>query len=635
MKQALLVLSLTLFLAFSVVSGNAAEVKAKASVDPAQVGEPISPFIYGQFIEHLGRCIYGGIWSEMLQDRKFYDAPALEPWELVGEATFTHERDGKFVGKASPKWISENDDVFGVRQGNLEFVKGREYVGYLWAKTAEGQKICVNMIFGNGQDGKTLKIELGAPTQTAEDGYARYAFSFKADALSADKEFGSLAVNFKGKGETRLGCVSLMPADNIDGMRRDTLELLKQLNSPIYRWPGGNFVSGYNWKDGVGDRDRRPPRKNPAWQGIEHNDFGFDEFMLFCRLINTEPLVAVNTGAGQVDSALEELEYANGAADSPQGKIRAANGRQEPYGVTHWCIGNEMFGNWQIGHMATDKYALKNNEFVDAFRKFDPDTKLTLIAVGAVGAWDELIMRQCADHMDWISEHFYVQERPDLVQHVEQIPNSIRRIADAHRKYRAEFPELEGKDIKIAMDEWNYWYGPHVFCELGTRYFLRDALGIAEGLHEYYRNSDIFAMANYAQTVNVIGAIKTSQTSAEFETTGLVLMLYRQQYGVNPLKVEADRPYDVAAATTEDGKTLTLAIVNPTADQATFDVNFNGLKLADTAERFEIADSDQRAYNDPDAGRRVDIVKSTVDGIAGGLTVAPQSVTLYRIAIEQ
>ena len=633
MKRILLALSLALTFAFSAIPAYSADVKASASVDPAQVGEPISPYIYGQFIEHLGRCIYGGIWAEMLQDRKFFDAPALEPWELVGSTPFAHEREGKFVGEASPKWNSENDDVFGVRQSNLQFVDGRDYVGYFWAKTTEGQKIRVNVAFGAGQGDNAVDIEVGRPTQIAEDGYCRYSFEFTAKNLSADKEFGSFAVLFQGKGETRLGCVSLMPKDNVCGMRRDTLELLKELNSPIYRWPGGNFVSGYNWKDGVGERDRRPPRKNPAWQGIEHNDFGLDEYMLFCNLINTEPLVAVNTGAGQVDSALEELEYANGAAYTTQGKIRAANGHPEPYGVKHWCIGNEMYGDWQIGHMSTDKYALKNNEFVDAFRKFDPN--MTLVSVGAVGAWDELIMRQCADHMDWVSEHFYVQTRPDLVEHVEQTVHSIRRIAGAHRRYREEFPELQGKDIRIAMDEWNYWYGPHVFGELGTRYFLRDALGIAEGLHEFYRNSDIFAMANYAQTVNVIGAIKTSQTAAQFETTGLVLKLYRNEYGVNPLKVEADRPYDVAAATTKDGKTLTLAIVNPTNDAVSFNVNFNGLKLADAAERFEISDSDQNAYNDPDSPQRIDIVKTTVDGVGNGFAVKPLSVTLYKIAIEE
>ena len=633
MKRKLLALSLVLTLALSAVPAGAAEVKASVSIDAAQVGEPISPFIYGQFIEHLGRCIYGGIWAEMLQDRKFYEAPALAPWELVGSAAFTQEKEGKFVGEASPKWVSENDEPFGVRQSNLEFVNGKKYVGYFWAKPADGQKLTVTVVFGNGQNDNDIVIELTRPVQVADDGYAKYAFFFSADNLAADKEFGALSILFQGKGDSRLGAVSLMPADNIDGMRSDTLALLKELNAPIYRWPGGNFVSGYNWKDGVGDRDRRPPRKNPAWQGIEHNDFGLDEFILFCRYLNTEPDVAVNTGAGEVESALEELEYANGAPDSPQGKLRAANGHVAPYGVKYWCIGNEMFGDWQIGHMATDKYALKNNEFVDSFRKFDPN--MTLISVGAVGKWDELIMRECADHMDWISEHFYVQERRDDVEHAEQVPNSIRRIADAHRKYRAEFPELKGKDIKIAMDEWNYWYGPHVFGELGTRYFLRDALGIAEGLHEYYRNSDIFAMANYAQTVNLIGAIKTSKTSAQIETTGLVLKLYRNQYGVNPLKVEAPRPYDVAAATTEDGKTLTLAIVNPTRDSVSLELKFDGIKLADKAQRFEIADPDPRAFNDPDSTQRVNIVESTADNFNAGATVAPLSVTLYRVAIEK
>ncbi len=391
-------------------------------------------------------------------------------------------------------------------------------------------------------------------------------------------------------------------------------------------------MSGYNWKDGIGPRDRRPPRKNPAWQGIEHNDFGFDEFMFFCQYLGTNPDVAVNTGSGEVTSAIEELEYANGAADSPFGKIRAANGHAEPYGVKHWCIGNEMYGDWQIGHMSTDKYALKNNAFVDAFREFDPN--LTLISVGAVGAWDELIMRQCADHMDWISEHFYVQTRDNIVEHVDQVPNNIRRIAAAHRKYREEFPELQGKDIRIAMDEWNYWYGPHVFGELGTRYFVKDGLGIAAGLHEYYRNSDIFAMANYAQTVNVIGCIKTSATNAQFETTGLVLKLYRNKYGEIPLKVEAKRPYSVAAATTADGKFLTVAVVNPTRETVKFSFDVD-LKLANSGERFEIANDDPMAFNDPDSEQKIDIVKSSIGNVADGTTLSPLSVTLFKIAIEE
>ncbi|MGI6400818.1 MAG: alpha-L-arabinofuranosidase C-terminal domain-containing protein [Thermoguttaceae bacterium] len=630
MKRLTLALTLVLTLALNAVAGYSAEVETNATINAEQVGEPISPFIYGQFIEHLGRCIYGGIWSEMLLDRKFYDAPGTYLWQRFGNAKFEQQKEGRFVGEASPKWVAENDEPFGVRQFGIDFISEMRYVGYVWAKLDDGQKLAVTVNF-NGRD--TLEIALDNPVKTADDGYAKYEFDFSADDISTPKATGTFSIVFQGKGETRLGTASLMPGDNIEGMRADTLELLKELNAPIYRWPGGNFVSGYDWKDGIGDRDRRPPRKNPAWQGIEHNDFGIDEFMTFCRYLGTEADIAVNTGAGQVDSALEELEYVNGDADSPQGKIRAANGHEEPYGVKYWCIGNEMYGDWQIGHMPTEEYALKNNEFVDAFREFDPN--LVLISVGAIGAWDEVIMRQCADHMDWISEHFYVQARQDNIEHIEQIADSIRRIADAHRRYRVEFPELKGKDIKIAMDEWNYWYGPHIFGELGTRYFHRDGLGIAKGLHEYYRNSDIFAMANYAQTVNVIGAIKTSQTAAQFETTGLVLKLYRNQYGTNPLKVEAEWPYDVAAATTEDGETLTLAIVNPTNDAVSFSLDFKGLTLANDAVRFEIADPNPMAFNDPDFPQRVNIAESHVGNFNDGVSVAPLSVTLYRVAIEK
>ena len=115
-------------------------------------------------------------------------------------------------------------------------------------------------------------------------------------------------------------------------------------------------MSGYDWKDGIGDRDRRPPRKNPAWTGVEHNDFGLDEFMTFCRILDTEPYIALNSGLGKVDNAVEELQYATGAADTPMGAWRARTDTLEPYQVKWWSIGNEMYGNWQLGHMALEEY---------------------------------------------------------------------------------------------------------------------------------------------------------------------------------------------------------------------------------------------------------------------------------------
>ncbi len=301
-----------------------------------------------------------------------------------------------------------------------------------------------------------------------------------------------------------------MPADNVHGMRSDTLALLKQLDAPIYRWPGGNFVSGYDWTDGIETRPGRPPRKNPAWKGIEHNGIRARRVHRLRRAPKTEPLVVVNSGLGGVEMAVQQLEYANGRGRHATGSRRAENGRAEPYQVKWWGIGNEMYGGWQLGHMPLEEYTKKHNLFVDRMRAADPSIKV--IAVGAVGAWSEGMMSHCADHMDLVSEHFYCQERPGVIAHVNQMRDQVRNKAEAHRRYREEIPALEGKQIRIALDEWNYWYGPHLYGEIGTRYFLKDALGIAAGLHEIGRNSEMFLMANYAQTVNVIGCIKTTKT---------------------------------------------------------------------------------------------------------------------------
>ena len=196
--------------------------------------------------------------------------------------------------------------------------------------------------------------------------------------------------------------------------------------------------------------------------------------------------------------------------------------------------------DWQLGHMPVADYANKHNDCAKAMWAVDKSIKL--IAVGDTGTrgWNNVIMDKCADYMNYVSEHFYCQERTGLLGHISWAAENIKNKCDTHRRYRKEIKSLEGKDIRIAMDEWNYWYGPYVFGELGTRYFLKDGLGIAKGLHEFYRNSDIVYMANYAQTVNVIGCIKTTRTAAAFETTGLVLKMYRNNFGTIPVEVGDD-----------------------------------------------------------------------------------------------
>jgi alpha-N-arabinofuranosidase len=610
------------------------------TIEAAQVGEAMSPNIYSQFIEHLGRCIYGGIWAEMLEDRKFYfpitptyrpyrslldsafPVVGASPWQIIGSNEAVRmNSDRPFVGKHSPV-INAGA---GVRQRDLGVTEGQTYAGYAWLKTAgsESARVDVTLSWGDAVGQRQSVTLEGVGSE-----YRRFPFQFKAGSTT-DK--ASLVLEVRA-GTVFVGTLSLMPGNHVDGLRADTLTLLRELRAPIYRWPGGNFVSGYDWRDGIGDRDRRPPRTNPAWTGVEHNDFGMHEFIHFCRLVGAEPWITVNTGFGDAHSAAAQLEYCNGAADTDWGQRRARHGAREPFGVKYWGIGNEMFGAWQLGHMQLEHYVLKQNWVVDKMREVDPT--ILCIASGDAGNWSSGLLKGSSDHMSYIAEHFYCQERSGLMAHMRQIPDNIRRKAEWHRQARKDLPNLQGKDIRVAMTEWNYWYGPHAFGELGTRYFLRDALGIAAGLHEYARQSDIVDSAFYAQTVNVIGCIKASRRNAAFETTGLVLKLYRDRFGEWPVTTTTTGLLDAQAAWSADRKTLTLGVVNASLAEVQVPLVLNGARLAGTGTRWQIAGNDPKLYNDPDLPPRVVIEQQPVSGLVDRLTLAPCSVTVFALGVQ-
>jgi alpha-N-arabinofuranosidase len=632
-------------------------------LDLSKTGAPINPFLYGQFIEHLGRCIYGGIWAEMLEDRKFYfpitagyspyrsltntafPVVGASPWQIVGNpGAVTMVKQDAFVGDHSPR-INAGA---GIRQRDLGLVAGKKYEGYLWAKPLGGRvEVEVALVCGTAPADRASKV------LTFKGGnYTKQPFSF-TPRLGGETN-GMLEIRVLS-GNALLGPPSLMPSDNIHGMRPDTLALLKQLGGTVYRWPGGNFVSGYDWRDGIGDRDRRPPRKNPAWTGVEHNDFGTDEFIAFCREIRTEPMIAVNTGFGDAYSAGQWVEYCNGATTTIGGGWRAKNGSKAPYSVKYWCVGNEMFGPWQLGFMQMQHYTLKNNLVVEAMRKADP--KVTLTAVGDLDTINKdhdpdqvksgktcsrIMLEECADQMDMLSEHFYRGRVPwtgdgrtDLLTHVGMLRDSIHKKAEGHRKLQASLPNLKGRIIPIAMDEWNYWHRDYVYGELGCVYDLADGLGVSAGLHEYFRNSDLIQMAHYAQTVNVIGAIKTTRTAAEMETTGLVLQLYRAHYGQIPLHLEQSfGSCDVAAALSKDGKRLTVGVMNPTDAEVDLRPSVSGATVGNTVTRWHITGASHSAHNTPGKPREVDIRCTDGMSVSSGLRVPALSCAVFSIPLK-
>ncbi len=607
------------------------DIKTAIKVDVASEREPMPEYIYGQFIEHLGRCIYGGIWAEMIEDRKFWFAPEHResPWKIEGNReNLQMDKIQSFVGEQTPVITAAPDQTTTLAQSLIGLKTGMTYSGRIVLKSSgRVEKVMVRLGETGGKGDWEEVVEITGVTGN----YQPFPLKFASGVSTTNAK---ISVTPVGSGKLWIGTLSLMPDDNIEGFRADVMALLKELNSPVYRWPGGNFVSGYDWKDGIGDVDKRPPRKNPAWTGVEHNDVGIHEFIRFCELLETEPYIAVNAGLGEVGQAREEVEYCNGSAETPMGKWRAANGQAEPWRVKWWSIGNEMYGGWQLGHMSTEAFVKKHNEFADAMWSVDPDIKL--IAVGDPGPWDEMILANCADKMDYISEHFYVQDwhGGGLMTHIRQVPDRIRERAEIHRKYRREIPALEGKDIRICMDEWNYWYGPHIYGELGTRYFMRDALGIAAGINEFSKHSDIIFMANYAQTVNVIGAIKATTTDAVFDATGQALKMYRQYFGYIPVEITGEtRPLDVAATLTHDRKTLTLSVVNMTWEKRDFSLEILNGKAGSEIEIITLTAPDDMSFNEPGQPEKVKIVGPEKQGYNGTLSVGAFEARIFRIKL--
>lgn len=613
-------------------------------IDPQVQKEEMSEYIYGQFIEHLGKCIYGGIWSEMIFDRKFWYAPndKNSPWYLNTRLDKSHQpkqnksvlfmmdKHNPYVGEHS-LLINESQYGADLYQLNLGIRNNMSYKGYIVLRSDTYTTVDVTLTSFDKSEKIVLKVG-----KTWE----KYSIEFKG--FDHTNTNGILTISTKPNSKIWVGTASLMPSDNIEGFRADVLALLKGLNSPVYRWPGGNFVSGYNWRDGIGQRDKRPPRKNPAWRGVESNDVGIHEFIRLCELLGTEPYIAVNAGLGSVEEAKNQVEYINGDESTPMGKLRISNGgNRTPWGVKWWSVGNEMFGSWQLGFMSTDSFAKKHNDFAKAMKSIDHT--IQIIGVGEVGKWDEYILRYCSDNMNLISEHFYCQDwhGGGLMTHALQIPRNIKRISDAHRKYRDSIPNLKDKNIKICMDEWNYWYGPHIYGELGTRYYLRDALGIAAGINEFLRQSDIVFMANYAQTVNVIGAIKTTVTEAEYASTGQVLKLYREVFGTIPVKLAGElRPLDIAASINKYNNTLTISIVNPSWDKVTIPISINKdftideikYKIDSKATLYTLSSSNDMSYNTPGFEKKVILKKEKITSLSS-VTVKPFSVNIIEINI--
>jgi alpha-L-arabinofuranosidase len=561
-----------------------------ATIDPTKVSEPISKYEYGMFIEHIGSLIYRSLWSEMTDDRKFYfpisskePKPAgqaqggpmrnmqLRKWRPVGPDEFVvMDKDQPFVGDQSPRIELDASTSHGIQQSGLALVKGKKYTGRIWLRGNPGSKIEVSVIWGQGPNNRqTISIA------TLSDVYKKFPLSFTSQGDTSD---GALEVIGTGRGNFHIGTVSLMPAENVQGFRPDTIALLRQLHAGFWRLPGGNFVSGWSWYNSVGDPDKRPPVFDYAWNAMQTNDVGMDEFMTLCELIGVEPYITVNAGFGDAHSAADEVEYINGSVNTRLGALRARNGHPEPYHVKYWNIGNEPWGTFQLGHTYLKYYVLKHNEFAKTMREVDPS--ITLIAsgqmledmnlegekrakyVGNLGPlfgteddWTGGFLAHCWGNFDGIAEHWYAQPGrhfdlekakslpPDeptdrayvnvdqsTLEYARFAANVVHRKAEEWQGYQQRFPAMLDKKTFLSVDEYAYFGGG-----FGRSPNLKLALAYGMIFNEMLRHTDFLKFSAHTMGASTLDY---NSTAATFNTTGLLFKLYGDHMGAGLLPVE-------------------------------------------------------------------------------------------------
>ena len=330
------------------------------------------------------------------------------------------------------------------------------------------------------------------------------------------------------------------PLADAKGFRTDVAKEMKTLGVPIMRYPGGNFVSGYNWLDGVGPKNQRPTVLERAWNSIETNQFGTNDFIDWCRLVGTEPLLGMNYGTGSAEMAVAYVEYCNVDKGTKWSELRRSHGYEAPHNVRYWCLGNEMDGPWQIGQMPARAYGQKARDTAHQIRVIDRD--LQLIACGSSNrimptylVWDREVLEECYDQVDAISLHCYYGNEPAFSG------NSTARYLAMNLDMELQIHEIAAvcdyvqglrkspKRLWLSFDEWNVWYrarsgdavnGRRTFAPklLEEVYNLEDALLVGGFVNSLLRKSDRVRLACLAQILNVIAPLMTNATSVLRQT---------------------------------------------------------------------------------------------------------------------
>ncbi len=400
------------------------------------------------------------------------------------------------------------------------------------------------------------------------------------------------------------------PTAGADGFRKDVLDLVRPLSLSYIRYPGGNFLSGYRWKDGIGPKESRPVRPELAWFAVEPNQFGTDEFMKWCETAGVKPMLGVNLGTGTPQDAADLVEYVNGTLPTYYAELRRKNGHEEPYGVKLWCLGNEMDGDWQICAKTAEEYGRIACEAAKMMKWTDPT--IELVACGSsnkdmatFGEWERTVLKHCYPYVDYLSLHSYYRDHDrdsaSFLARSLEMEQFIRTVADICREAKEE--QNGDHDIYLSFDEWNVWYHFGEDSEEPPKwtvgrpieeenYNTLDALVVGCLMNTLIRSADVVKISCLAQLINVIAPITTVPGGEAFVRTIYWPFLYMSRYGRGlslmpeteteryDCRIMKDVPYLDCSVTQNDG-VVTAFLVNRAPEEMSVkvDINADGSRL--------------------------------------------------------
>ena len=445
------------------------------------------------------------------------------------------------------------------------------------------------------------------------------------------------------------------PLSDESGFRKDVLEAVRGLAPTHIRYPGGNFVSGYHWRDGIGPKETRPVRFDHAWGVVETNQMGTHEGMDYCRRASATPHFCVNLGNGTPEEAADWVEYCNATHDTSLTRLRAANGAPEPFAIPLWGLGNEINGTWQIGYKSAADYAGVAREAALRMREVDPTIKLVACGWENSQVWNTTVLETLAPYADYLSLHLYVDDddyatavaMPLLLEQLSRWHSGLARLVCREKKL--------SKILPLAWDEWGVWGNTPSADPDRHFYTLKHALMVAGYLNALIRCADIVGAANYAQIVNVLAPIFTSPDGMFRQTVYWPLQLYRRlaghqslhalvrcegyraQYTFRTWTIDEEIPYlDVSAALSPDGKTLTLGVVNRHPDAAIdAELRLVGASVGAAGTAEELSGPDVAARNSFEQPDLVTVQRRAWTPGPGRITYsfAPHSMTLLTLPL--